>query len=85
MARHVQALGPPRATPQAASPHATAPSASPTPPGDEKAALGALAEAERRTTEAHTAALAAAPGELARLLASIAAAGAAHTYLLGAD
>ncbi|MFI9719609.1 hypothetical protein ACIHFE_08120 [Streptomyces sp. NPDC052396] len=82
VARHVQALGTPTAAPSASP--ATTPAASPTAPGDEKAALEALADAERRTTEAHTAALANAPGELARLLASIAAAGAAHTYLLGA-
>jgi len=52
-------------------------------PGEEKEALAALAEAERRTADAHTAALADAPPELARLLASVAAAGAAHAYLLG--
>ncbi|MFE0044753.1 hypothetical protein [Streptomyces albireticuli] len=54
-------------------------------PGDEKAALAALAAAERRTADARTAALAGAPPELARLLASVAAAGAAHAYLLGGD
>jgi hypothetical protein len=52
-------------------------------PGDEKAALAALGEAERRTSEARTAALVKAPPELARLLASVAAAGAAHAFLLG--
>jgi hypothetical protein len=45
-------------------------------------ALKNLAGAERRTTEAHTAALMDAPPELARLLASLAAASAAHAYLL---
>ena len=54
-------------------------------PGDEKAALAALGEAERRTSEARTAALMKAPPELARLLASVAAAGAAHAYLLGSE
>ena len=54
-------------------------------PGDEKAALAALGEAERRTAEEREAALAGAPPELARLLASLAAAGAVHAYLLGAD
>ncbi|MFW6692015.1 hypothetical protein [Streptomyces sp. MAR4 CNX-425] len=52
-------------------------------PADPAQALAALAAAEKRTADAHTAALAAAPGEVARLLASVAAAGAAHVYLLG--
>ncbi|MBI0299065.1 hypothetical protein JBE04_32560 [Streptomyces sp. PRKS01-29] len=51
-------------------------------PGDEKQALAALAQAERRTADTRTAALATAPPELARLLASVAACGAAHVYLL---
>ncbi|MET9417309.1 hypothetical protein ABZY03_24610 [Streptomyces klenkii] len=54
-------------------------------PGDEKAALAALADAERRTADNRTKALGSAPPELARLLASVAAAGAAHAYLLGSD
>ncbi|QPP06271.1 hypothetical protein G4Z16_07515 [Streptomyces bathyalis] len=54
-------------------------------PGDEKAALTELGDAERRTARARTAALVKAPPETARLLASLAAAGAAHAYLLGAD
>lgn len=53
-------------------------------PGDQKAALTALSDAERRTAEARTAALVKAPPETARLLASLAAASAAHAYLLGA-
>jgi hypothetical protein len=53
-------------------------------PSGEKAALAALGEAERRTAEKRTAALVKAPPGLARLLASLAAAGAAHAYLLGA-
>jgi hypothetical protein len=53
-------------------------------PGDEKAALASLGDAERRTAAARTAALVKAPPETARLLASLAAAGAAHAYLLGA-
>lgn len=52
-------------------------------PEKEKAALDALADAERRTARAHTADLADAPPELAALLASVAAAGSAHAYLLG--
>jgi hypothetical protein len=51
-------------------------------PKDEGQALAALADAERRTAEARTTALLHAPAELARLLASVAAAGAAHAYLL---
>ncbi|MER6104382.1 hypothetical protein ABT115_19160 [Streptomyces sp. NPDC001832] len=49
---------------------------------DAKAALKELAAEERRTADAHTATLLKAPPELARLLASVAAAGAAHAYLL---
>lgn len=45
-------------------------------------ALSALADAERSLSEARTIALAGAPGELARLLASVAACGAVHAYLL---
>ncbi|MFF1486214.1 hypothetical protein ACIGZH_28475 [Streptomyces sp. NPDC058319] len=48
-------------------------------PGD---ALASLATAERSLADRRTDALLQAPGELARLLASVAAAGAAHAYLL---
>ncbi|UNO39664.1 hypothetical protein [Streptomyces sp. MST-110588] len=58
------------------------PSRTPEVPRDERQARAALADAERRTADARTAALADAPAELARLLASVAAAGAAHAYLL---
>lgn len=51
-------------------------------PQDERAARSALADAERRLADARTKALLAAPPELARLLASVAAAGAVHAYLL---
>lgn len=54
-------------------------------PTEEKAALAALGDAERRTAQERTAALVKASPELARLLASLAAAGAVHAYLLGAD
>ncbi|MFF3730487.1 hypothetical protein ACFYXM_09245 [Streptomyces sp. NPDC002476] len=47
-----------------------------------RAAVEELADAERRAADAHLASLMEAPPELARLLASIAAAGAAHAYLL---
>lgn len=71
VAEHVTALGG----------AAAAPPAGPV-PADARAAVKALADAERRTSDAHTAALTDAEPELARLLASIAAAGAAHAYLL---
>ncbi|MFF3428982.1 hypothetical protein [Streptomyces sp. NPDC002602] len=45
-------------------------------------ALAELADAERSLAETRTVALAGAPGELARLLASVAACGAVHAYLL---
>ncbi|WP_431041890.1 hypothetical protein ACQUSR_08170 [Streptomyces sp. P1-3] len=83
-------------SPAAASPpgRAASPSAGVSPGGDTSAprppgvpgtpeqALAVLAQAERLTADARTAALASAPGELARLLASVAACGAAHAYLL---
>lgn len=46
------------------------------------AALAALADAERSLAEARTISLAGAPGELARMLASVAACGHVHAYLL---
>ncbi|MGW1229367.1 hypothetical protein [Streptomyces sp. NPDC001515] len=48
------------------------------------AAVRALATAERQAAAAHTEALMEAPPELARLLASVAAAASAHAYLLTA-
>ncbi|KQX47686.1 MULTISPECIES: hypothetical protein [unclassified Streptomyces] len=67
-----------------ASPKPTASTAPPAPPvaTDPRAALRDLATAARTASAAHTAALPAAPPEYARLLASVAAAGAAHAYLL---
>ncbi|MEU7132685.1 hypothetical protein [Streptomyces sp. NPDC046261] len=79
VARHAEAFSPQAPSPSAS---AQAPPAAPEVPGDESAALAALADAERRTADARTAALGSAPPELARLLASVAAAGAAHAYLL---
>jgi len=58
------------------------PSASATAPVTEKDALADLAAAERALADRRTAALVDVPGELARLLASVAAAGAVHAYLL---
>ncbi|MFG2878583.1 hypothetical protein ACGFYU_26865 [Streptomyces sp. NPDC048337] len=60
---------------------APAPSAEPVPPKAEDA-LTALADAERSLSESRTIDLAGAPGELARMLASVAACGAVHAYLL---
>ncbi|MFB6836087.1 hypothetical protein [Streptomyces sp. NPDC056361] len=51
-------------------------------PADPRAALKELAAAARTAADGHTAALLTAPPEYARLLASVAAAGAAHAYLL---
>ncbi|WP_328536366.1 hypothetical protein [Streptomyces sp. NBC_00344] len=87
VALHVSALSPAAATP-GPSPSRTR-SASPAPappavPAGREDAVKALAAAERRTADTHTAALAGAPPELARLLASIAAASAVHAYLLTA-
>ncbi|WP_171172460.1 hypothetical protein [Streptomyces sp. I05A-00742] len=87
VARHAEAFGTPGSGGSASPSPASSPS-SPPPrpavPADEDAALAALAAAERRTADGHGSALAEAPPELARLLASVAAAGAAHAYLLGA-
>lgn len=58
------------------------PAPSPSAATDARTALKGLAAAERRAADTHLAALMEAPPELARLLASIAAAGAAHAYLL---
>ncbi|MFD5592043.1 hypothetical protein [Streptomyces griseorubiginosus] len=71
----------PSGTPDGASP---SPSASPSAavPATEKDALAQLAAAERALADRRAKALLDVPGELARLLASVAAAGAAHAYLL---
>ncbi|MFJ3926932.1 hypothetical protein [Streptomyces sp. NPDC090022] len=72
------AAGAPKAsgTPQASGAPAEAVPAKP------EEAVTALAEAERDLAETRTVALAEAPGELARLLASVAACGAVHHHLL---
>ncbi|MFI5984887.1 hypothetical protein ACIBEA_28960 [Streptomyces sp. NPDC051555] len=54
-------------------------------PAQPAEAITALATAERDLAEARTIALAGASGELARLLASVAACGAVHTYLLSSN
>ncbi|MGW5215270.1 hypothetical protein ACWEQO_29785 [Streptomyces sp. NPDC004051] len=70
--------------PGAPSPSGTQGSASPTAsgPAAEKAALAGLAAAERELADRRLEELLDAPAELSRLLASVAAAGAAHVYLL---
>ncbi|MCC3772143.1 hypothetical protein [Streptomyces sp. UNOC14_S4] len=86
VARHAEAFGTETAPPS--PPASTSPSVSASAPalgvpGDEKAALADLARAEQRLVDTRTAALTGAPPELARLLASVAAAGAGHVFLLG--
>ncbi|MFK4108766.1 hypothetical protein [Streptomyces sp. NPDC002176] len=58
------------------------PSPAPTAPADQKEALTSLASAERTVADRRAGALLEVPGELARLLASVSAAGSAHAYLL---
>ncbi|MFJ4922704.1 hypothetical protein [Streptomyces sp. NPDC088725] len=85
VARHVEALTTARPSPApTSSPEAAAAQAPDVPavPADPAEAVRALVAAERRTGDAHTAALMTAPPELARLLASLAAASAAHVWLL---
>ncbi|MFD4528896.1 hypothetical protein ACFWP7_34285 [Streptomyces sp. NPDC058470] len=72
----------PTASPTASVSASASPSASPAVPTDEKGALADLAAAERTLADQRTKTLLDVPGELARLLASVAAAGAAHAYLL---
>lgn len=69
----------PSASASPAAPPAGGKDAVPAQPAE---ALSALADAERSLSEARTIALAGAPGELARMLASVAACGAVHAYLL---
>ncbi|MFB8144813.1 hypothetical protein [Streptomyces parvus] len=82
VAEHGKALAPPRTKGEPKK----GDDAPPAPPGpvsaDPKAAVRELAAAERRRADAHTEALLSAGPELARLLASVAAAAAAHAYLL---
>ncbi|MFE2978280.1 hypothetical protein [Streptomyces sp. NPDC059258] len=77
VAEHGKALAPPRAKGDKAPPAPAGPVSA-----DPKAAVRELAAAERRRADAHTEALLTAGPELARLLASVAAAAAAHAYLL---
>lgn len=87
--RHMDAFGGVASGPSS-SPSATpSPSASTSPsasvravPADQRDALTELAAAERTLADERAKALMGLPGELARLLASVAAAGAAHAFLL---
>ncbi|MEV1048472.1 hypothetical protein [Streptomyces sp. NPDC049916] len=79
VAAHGKALAPPRADD---APDETPPPAPGPVSADPKAAVRELAAAERGRADAHTEALLTAEPELARLLASVAAAAAAHAYLL---
>lgn len=75
---------PSTAPPASRAPRSGAATASPTAPTAQSpsAALAALAAAERALADRRAAALLTVPGELARLMASVAAAGAAHVVLL---
>ncbi|MFF4941903.1 MULTISPECIES: hypothetical protein [Streptomyces] len=81
VAEHGKALAPPRAKGEPKGDKAPPAPAGPV-SADPKAAVRELAAAERRRADAHTEALLTAGPELARLLASVAAAAAAHAYLL---
>ncbi|MCK7625609.1 hypothetical protein MUU72_21325 [Streptomyces sp. RS10V-4] len=83
VARHAEAFTAPAPSASPSPGRAPAPVA-PRVPAGEQAARTALADAERTLADARTTALRTAPPELARLLASVAAAGAAHAYLLTA-
>ncbi|MGI5194489.1 hypothetical protein ACQEVY_12785 [Streptomyces sp. CA-288835] len=69
-------------SPAASSPAASASAPAASVPAREEDALAELASAERALADRRTKALEEVPGELARLLASVAAAGAVHVYLL---
>ncbi|MGD6742894.1 hypothetical protein ACOKM3_13730 [Streptomyces sp. BH106] len=79
--RHVKAFGGAHRPSGAAAPPGRKPAA----PASEKDILKALSVAEQRLSDRRMSALVDAPGELARLLASVAAAGAGHAYLLAKD
>ncbi|WP_433452955.1 hypothetical protein ACQPXS_32780 [Streptomyces sp. CA-142005] len=80
VAAHADAFGD-GTTPTPAKSSAS-PSPDPAVPATEKHALADLAGAERALADRRAKALVEVPGELARLLASVAAAGATHAYLL---
>ncbi|MDX2605633.1 hypothetical protein PV330_37210 [Streptomyces caniscabiei] len=81
-ARAGEASPPPSGSPSSSASSSSA-SASPDPvPEDPGAALTELAAAERALADKRAKALLGVPGEVARLMASVAAAGAGHAYVL---
>jgi hypothetical protein len=73
----------PSVSPSASPSGSPSASASPSPvPDSPGAALAELAAAERRLADRRAKALLEVPGEVARLMASVAAAGAGHAYML---
>jgi hypothetical protein len=80
--RHAEAFGGTVAQGSGSTASASESSPAATVPANEKEALAELAAAERALADRRITALLDVPGELARLLASVAAAGAAHAYLL---
>ncbi|MFC7911453.1 hypothetical protein ACWDRX_22345 [Streptomyces nigra] len=87
--RHMEAFGGGTSAPSSPPSATPSPSASSSPsasvravPADQRDALTELAAAERTLADERAKALLGLPGELARLLASVAAAGAAHAFLL---
>jgi hypothetical protein len=81
--RHAEAFGAVRAASPSGSARAAGPQDGSGPvPATAKDALALLVAAERKLADRRAEALLQVPGELARLLASVAAAGAAHVYLL---
>ncbi|MEU6659898.1 hypothetical protein [Streptomyces sp. NPDC046821] len=88
VARHAKAFG---AAARPSAPASPSPSPSPSPskppaaPPSAKDTVKALAAAERDIAGRRASDLVDAPAELARLLASVAAAGAGHAYLLTED
>ncbi|GAA2603305.1 MULTISPECIES: hypothetical protein [Streptomyces] len=81
--RHARAFGGgPKASPSSSASSAPSSPSAPAVPGNDRDAVAVLAAAERELADRRAKALVGVPGELARLLASVAAAGAAHVYLL---
>ncbi len=81
--RHARAFGGARKASASPTPStSTSASSAASVPANDRDALAVLAAAERELADRRAKALVGVPGELARLLASVAAAGAAHVYLL---
>ncbi|GAA1926648.1 lipoprotein [Streptomyces durmitorensis] len=80
--RHEAVFAEGSAPPSPTGSPSASPARKPAVPKDEKDAVRELAQAERELAKQRGSALLDAPAELARLLASVAAAGAAHAYLL---